>query len=55
MKIRSYYCVRAYNSLLFYRRVQDTLSVAFDLGYYASNIILVHEMLKYFIQYVCFK
>ena len=38
MKIRSYYCVRAYNSLLFYRRVQDTLSVivAFDLGYYAS-------------------
>ena len=57
MKIRSYYCVRAYNSLLFYRRVQDTLSVivAFDMGYYASNIILVHVMLKYFIQYVCFK
>ena len=38
MKIRSYYSVRAYNSLLFYRIVQDTLSViaAFDLGYYAS-------------------
>ena len=50
MKIRSYYCVRAYNSLLFYRKVQDTLSVivAFDLDYYASIT------LKYFIQYVCF-
>ena len=41
MKIRSYFCVRAYNSLLFYRRVQDTLSVivAFDLGYSASKYI----------------
>ena len=41
MKIRSYYCVRAYNSLPFYRIVQDTLSVivAFDLGYYVSKCI----------------
>ena len=51
MKIRSYYCVRAYNSLLFYRRVQDTLSVivAFDLGYSASYMKCLNILFNMFV------